>query len=156
MNKDKNGFTLIELLVVIAIIALLLSIITPSLNLAKERGRRILCASNQRQLVLSAILYANDYDGKFPLRSGFCAGPEYFALAKNLAPRGSTPSTYNIAQDDRHLWDGYVDGFVLGQRGVNSPGIDQAPEIMWCPSAERSYMGYGEFSKEEGTWPDSG
>ena len=60
---------------------------------------------------------------------------------------------YNIAQDDRGLLDGYVDGLVLAQRGVHSPGIDKAPEFMWCPSAERSYVGYGEFP--EGTWPDS-
>lgn len=49
MNKTK-GFTLIELLVVIAIIAMLLAILMPSLSAVKERAKRVVCASNQRQI----------------------------------------------------------------------------------------------------------
>ncbi|MHC4725550.1 MAG: prepilin-type N-terminal cleavage/methylation domain-containing protein [Planctomycetota bacterium] len=64
MSK-KTGFTLIELLVVIAIIALLLSILTPALNMVKERGRRAVCMSNTRQLSLAAIMYAQLYNGRF-------------------------------------------------------------------------------------------
>jgi len=56
----KKGFTLIELLVVIAIIALLLSIILPSLRLAKEAGKRVVCLNNQKQLALAWTLYAGD------------------------------------------------------------------------------------------------
>ena len=44
--KTKKGFTLIELLVVIAIIALLLSIILPSLKMAKQSGMTVICKSN--------------------------------------------------------------------------------------------------------------
>ena len=58
----KKGFTLIELLVVIAIIALLLSIILPSLRAAKELASGAVCVSNQRQLVLAWTSYSNDYD----------------------------------------------------------------------------------------------
>jgi prepilin-type N-terminal cleavage/methylation domain-containing protein len=50
--KKNNGFTLIELLVVIAIIALLLAVILPSLRLAKEAGKRIVCLNNLKQLSL--------------------------------------------------------------------------------------------------------
>jgi prepilin-type N-terminal cleavage/methylation domain-containing protein len=62
MNKDpkKTGFTLIELLVVIAIIALLLSILMPSLNKVKERARTLLCMSNSRQIGVATISYANN------------------------------------------------------------------------------------------------
>lgn len=62
--QRKKGFTLIELLVVIAIIALLLSIITPALRLAKEKARCVVCTSNLRQLCLAWMLYAEDHDGK--------------------------------------------------------------------------------------------
>jgi prepilin-type N-terminal cleavage/methylation domain-containing protein/prepilin-type processing-associated H-X9-DG protein len=63
-RKPTHGFTLIELLVVISIIALLLSIILPSLRLAKEAGKRIVCLSNEKQLALAWTLYAGDNDEK--------------------------------------------------------------------------------------------
>ena len=64
--QKKNAFTLIELLVVIAIIALLLAIITPSLQLAKERAQFILCKVNLRSYGLAMKLYLNEYDDKYP------------------------------------------------------------------------------------------
>jgi prepilin-type processing-associated H-X9-DG protein/prepilin-type N-terminal cleavage/methylation domain-containing protein len=56
-----GAFTLIEVLVVIAIIAILASIFLPSLSRAKEKGRRILCSANQRQLALAATTYTLDF-----------------------------------------------------------------------------------------------
>ena len=67
-----QGFTLIELLVVISIIALLLSILLPSLNRAREAGRRAVCMSNLKSLTTAWILYAEDNTGKVP--SGLTAG----------------------------------------------------------------------------------
>jgi prepilin-type N-terminal cleavage/methylation domain-containing protein/prepilin-type processing-associated H-X9-DG protein len=58
----NKGFTLIELLVVIAIIALLMAIIMPSLRAAKELASGAVCVSNQRQLTLAWIAYADDHD----------------------------------------------------------------------------------------------
>lgn len=60
----KKGFTLIELLVVIAIIALLLSILIPSLRSAKEQAQGIVCVANLHSLGLTWVLYAEDNDGK--------------------------------------------------------------------------------------------
>ena len=60
----KKGFTLIELLVVIAIIALLLSILMPSLAKVKEYSRRLVCSAHMRQFGLASHLYSlnhNDY-----------------------------------------------------------------------------------------------
>jgi prepilin-type N-terminal cleavage/methylation domain-containing protein/prepilin-type processing-associated H-X9-DG protein len=59
----RRAFTLIELLVVIAIIALLVSILLPSLNQAKELGRAVVCASNMRALGLSFQYYQEDWNG---------------------------------------------------------------------------------------------
>ena len=63
-NHSTKAFTLIELLVVIAIISILLSIILPSLNRAKETARRVVCLSNLKQLTLIWHLYATDSDNK--------------------------------------------------------------------------------------------
>ena len=66
-NKYNNGFTLIELLVVISIIALLLSIIMPSLGLAKEKARQVVCSSHQRSVLQILQTYAIDNSDKFPV-----------------------------------------------------------------------------------------
>ena len=65
MSKLR-AFTLIELLVVIAIIALLMAILMPALNIAREQGKRAVCLSHLRQLTMGWMLYAEDNDGKIP------------------------------------------------------------------------------------------
>ena len=77
MAKSKirmtKGFTLIELLVVISIIALLLSIILPSLRRAKESGKRAVCLNNVRSLSIAYVLYTDDNQGKLPTCAGYKA-----------------------------------------------------------------------------------
>ncbi|MGA2916292.1 MAG: type II secretion system protein [Sedimentisphaerales bacterium] len=62
MRKIK-GFTLVELLVVIAIIAMLLSILVPALNKAREQARRIICANNEKTMATADLAFSQDSDG---------------------------------------------------------------------------------------------
>jgi prepilin-type N-terminal cleavage/methylation domain-containing protein/prepilin-type processing-associated H-X9-DG protein len=62
--KPLTGFTLIELLVVIAIIAILMAILMPALNKAREQGKRAACLNNVGQLTLGWIMYADDNDDR--------------------------------------------------------------------------------------------
>ena len=64
--RSTRAFTLIELLVVVAIIAILLSILLPSAFQARERGRRILCASKVHVTGTAILNFANDNDGDLP------------------------------------------------------------------------------------------
>ncbi len=66
MDNHKQEFTLIELLVVIAIIAVLASMLLPSLNKARDKAKSISCISNMKQIGVMSGCYTTDYDGYFP------------------------------------------------------------------------------------------
>ncbi len=65
------GFTLIELLVVVAIIALLISILLPSLSRARRQSMVVNCQSNLKQIVQATFMYAEESEGRFPYAAYF-------------------------------------------------------------------------------------
>jgi prepilin-type N-terminal cleavage/methylation domain-containing protein len=83
--KRKTAFTLIELLVVVAIIALLISILLPSLSRARELSKRTICAANLRGIGQACKVYSNDNEDYWPI-----------AWPYNIAPTQVVP----IAQFD--------------------------------------------------------
>ncbi len=68
-SRDRSGFTLIEILVVVLIIVLLIAIMLPALGRARAVSRGAGCLSNQRQIGMGLVMYADDYDG-WVLREG--------------------------------------------------------------------------------------
>lgn len=73
MKRRRHGFTLVELLVVIAIIAVLISILLPTLGSARFAASRTACLSNIHQILLAAVNYAQDNRNKTAYPAG--AGP---------------------------------------------------------------------------------
>ena len=63
-----GGFTLIELLCVIAIIAILAALLLPAANQARQRAKRVVCVNNLRETGLAFHIFANDHQGKLPMR----------------------------------------------------------------------------------------
>ncbi len=65
LKTKRSGFTLIELLVVIAIIAILAAILFPVFAQARAKARQTACLSNEKQIMLAIIQYAQDYDERW-------------------------------------------------------------------------------------------
>ena len=84
--RRAAGFTLIELLVVISIIAILAGMLLPAIGLVQDNARRMRCASNQKQLVLAMLVYAQDSDGAWPVRPTAAANGPLVAAAAAADP----------------------------------------------------------------------
>ena len=114
-----RGFTLIELLVVIAIIALLVSILLPSLQQARELARISVCLTNVGGQVRAVHLYAADWDGHIPI------GPDdpYVMMGQHLGFPTNTFAT-------NHLW---MASQQYNADGALLEGFIDDPAALFCP-----------------------
>ena len=99
------GFTLVELLVVIGIIALLISILLPSLNKAREAGNQVKCLANMRSLTQAMMQFTADHRGLMPGRAA--TGYTRYTTAGGVA--SGLPANGIIEAADWICWQRKVD-----------------------------------------------
>jgi prepilin-type N-terminal cleavage/methylation domain-containing protein len=85
-RRQRLGFTLIELLVVISIIGVLVGLLLPAVNAAREAGRRTQCVNNMRQLGLALINFSSSKN-QFPNAGTFLEDPAAKVIADSVIPK---------------------------------------------------------------------
>lgn len=134
-RKFLDGFTLIELLVVIAVVALLISLLLPELDRAREAAHRVMCLSNLRTQANGVLIYTADHDG---------LTPPVLDWHRTYTPQGTYRHNAFYADNwmrdfDENDWGGA--GLLWSLQILNKP------EIFWCPSES-------DLSTRNGSWPN--
>jgi prepilin-type N-terminal cleavage/methylation domain-containing protein len=127
--RRKHAFTLVELLVVIGIIAVLIGILLPALNKAREQSRRTVCLSNLRSIHQLFAMYANQNRDQIPIG---VSGNEYqfnYVIWRELSGQ---PAKYQA--------------FGL----LHMTGFMQDPRVFYCPADISPFY---QFDNESNPWP---
>jgi len=125
LRQTRTGFTLVELLVVIGIIALLISILLPSLSKAREQAKAIKCANNLRQIGHGLQMYLNQYKGWSAPWSNNAQVIQPGTVNDYVDPNLMGPNTTTGLLERKAYWG------VFYATAANLP-----KEIFACPSSE--------------------
>lgn len=149
-SRRQSAFTLIELLVVVAIIGVLVALLLPAVQAAREAARRIACTNNQRQLGLAAIHYEGTHD-QFPSWKTEIAGHEA-SWAVPLLPYLEQNSLWREFREGRPTRV-YLKVFVCPSNPAESGDADRSPsayaaniEVM----REERGLSVGQISQRDG------
>jgi len=138
----RRGFTLVELLVVIAIIALLISILAPSLNAAKDLAKNTMCMTNLHAVALGLNLYSEANRGNIPphFRNGAFPAAVYYTYCafKGDEPVDPTDGLIGTSNVGRRSY-----GFVYTIGAITEPGL------LYCPL---SPVAFGQFKTYPKPW----
>ena len=160
-GRANPGFTLVELLVVIGIIALLISILLPSLSKAREAANAIKCQSNQRQIMMAFLTFANDHKGHLPGNwvDGSNTDPEKRAWLRNNnepfenAPQNGTIYRYLNTMDVYRCPSLHHE--VTGAGGGSNGRFDYASFMVFTGAKVTQVRPHARFTYPAGA-PDNG
>jgi prepilin-type N-terminal cleavage/methylation domain-containing protein len=113
MFRRRHAFTLVELLVVIGIIALLISMLLPALNRARQQANSIDCQARLRQMGQALAIYVVDNKGLLP----------YGCVAHQYANPSSPPWTASTADAEPFWWWMFSLGQIMNRSMVGSDGV---------------------------------
>lgn len=126
-GRFAAGFTLTELLIVVVVIAMLLSLLIPSLGAARRAGRKAVCSSNLRQLATSAASYAVDFKSYIYMFS-WTSGNTPTAFPDLVPPGGVFASAAHSVQATD----------IIRRRSPSEPNFRFVG--LWCPAIEYSHL----------------
>jgi prepilin-type N-terminal cleavage/methylation domain-containing protein len=146
-NPPRNiagGFTLVELLVVIAIIALLMSIMMPTLQKARTAAQAVVCISNMKQQYVVQSAYAANNDGQFPKNGGNF--PNYHHIAS------ATKNNYPYRVDVYAAYKSYVGDAKIflcpatASFASRNEDLGYYKNVKWCQPLQKWGWWYGAWN----------
>ena len=133
--RKRKGFTLVELLVVIGIIAVLISILLPVLNKAKQQAYGVKCESNMKQLMYATTMYEATWKGQIPFANWGAPEASVYRFGWLYATMAKDRKNYPIGQGGGP-WTPHppIDGVMTGELW---PYV-KALGIYHCPITDQS------------------